>query len=138
NTRSKRDWSSDVCSSDLDFVRIPARLSGYSFAAALVIGKDYHRGSRRRFCAMSGKHLWPDIVFAPCRGNASGPTSFLHHVGETPLARHRFCAMSGEHLWPDVVSVPSRENLCSCRCSPEKARAPPHHNIQTRKHPSVA
>ena len=79
-------------------MKIPARLSGYFFAAALVIGKDYHRGSRRRFCAISGKHLWPDVVFAPCRENASGPTSFLRHVGETPLARHRFCAISGEPL----------------------------------------
>src|SRR5699024_3559072 len=59
---------------------------------------------------MSGKHLCPDIVFAPCRGNASVPTSFLCHVGVMPLSRHRFCAMSGKHLCPDVVSVPCRGN----------------------------
>src|SRR5699024_9599713 len=41
--------------------------------------------ARHRFCAMSGEHLWPDVVFAPCRGNTSGPTSFLRHVGEPLL-----------------------------------------------------
>src|SRR5699024_5612285 len=52
----------------------------------------------------------PDIVFAPCRGNASVPTSFLRHVGETPLSRHRFCAMSGKRLCPDIVFAPCRGN----------------------------
>src|SRR5699024_11625858 len=40
--------------------------------------------------------------------NTSGPTSFLRHVGGTPLARRRFCTMSGKHLWPDIVSAPCR------------------------------
>src|SRR5699024_3876971 len=89
---------------------IPARLSGYSFAAALVIGKDYHRGYRHRFCAMSGKHLWPDIVFAPCRGSTSDATSFLRHVAVTPLARRRFCAISGYRRSPADVPSPCRGN----------------------------
>src|SRR5699024_5612286 len=66
--------------------------------------------SRHRFCAMSGKRLCPDIVFAPCRGNASVPTSFLRHVGETPLSRHRFCAMSANRVGPDIVVAPCRGN----------------------------
>src|SRR5699024_9339092 len=54
---------------------------------------------RHRFCAMSGEHLCPDIVFMPCRENTSTPTSFLHHVGRTPLPRHRFRAMLGEYKY---------------------------------------
>ena len=38
------------------------------------------------------------------------PTSFLRHVGETPLSGHRFCAMSGKRLCPDIVFVPCRGN----------------------------
>jgi len=52
----------------------------------------------------------PDVVSVPCRGNTSGPTSFLRHVGETPLARRRFCTMSGKRLWPDIVFAPCRGN----------------------------
>src|SRR5699024_11420029 len=90
------------------------------------IGKYYYlftslTVSRHRFCTMSGEHLCTDIVSVPCRENTSAPTSFLRHVGSTPLPRHRFCAMSGEHLYPDIVSAPSRENtqqhgIASIRC----------------------
>src|SRR5690625_1607124 len=48
--------------------------------------------------------------FCAMSGNTSIPTSFLRHVGVMPLSRHRFCAMSGKHLCPDVVSVPCRGN----------------------------
>ncbi len=50
---------------------------------------------RHRFCAMSGERPCRDIVFAPCRGKAAAPTSFLRHVGRMLLPRHRFRAMSG-------------------------------------------
>src|SRR5699024_11219809 len=60
--------------------------------------------------AMSGNRIEPSIGFRPCRGNTSAPTSFLCHVGETPLARHRFRAMSGKHLCPDIGFVPCRGN----------------------------
>src|SRR5699024_5755399 len=72
--------------------------------------------SRHRFCAMSGKRLCPDIVYAPCRGNASVPTSFLRHVGAIPLSRRRLRAMSGGQ----VFAVPS----LSCEGTGLRPRAP--------------
>src|SRR5699024_12832725 len=69
-----------------------------------------------RFCAMSGYCLCPDIVFVPCRGNASVPTSFLRHVGVIPLSRRRLRAMSGGQ----VFAVPS----LSCEGTGLRPRAP--------------
>src|SRR5699024_6972563 len=38
------------------------------------------------------------------------PTSFLHHVGETPQARHRSYTRMRKHLQPDIVLSPGLDN----------------------------
>src|SRR5699024_12454440 len=50
--------------------------------------------ARCLFCTVLGRLLCLGVVFAPCRGNPSGPTSFLCHLGRTfaravvPRRRH--------------------------------------------------
>src|SRR5699024_12600656 len=50
--------------------------------------------------------------FCAMSGNTSIPASFLRHVGETPLSRPRFCAMSGYSLCSGNDFAPCGGNAC--------------------------
>src|SRR5699024_4221 len=59
------------------------------------------------FCAVfEAMCVAPDIVFAPCRGNASVPTSFLRHVG-SPVAWRKNDGTRGRNQQP----IPKKQKL---------------------------
>src|SRR2546427_8322393 len=47
HTRFDCDWSSDVCSSDLDHAAAAARIAGHRGQAQAVVGRDEARGNQR-------------------------------------------------------------------------------------------
>src|SRR5699024_431934 len=87
HTRSKRDWSSDVCSSDLSWPRMPAELGpAQAVDAARVLLDEALRSGGRRLLGIAG---------APGAGKS---TLTAQLARELPAGSCAVVPMDGFHL----------------------------------------
>src|SRR2546429_2711014 len=130
HTRCSRDWSSDVCSSDLSEL-VGLKLSDVTFRAGYVDIHVMGKGRKERVLT-----LWKTVAgslraWLSIRGDASVPELFLNARAQ-PLTRSGFKHILNKHIPAAVSKCPP---LKTKRLSPHVLRSEEHTSeLQSRLH----